>query len=89
MHPRIVTVEPKPQYAVGLTFADGSQGSVDLSRWIKDSKGVFAALRDPAVFNQVAVDENAGTIVWPNGADLDPDVLYELAHGVRTSPSGL
>lgn len=84
MHPRIVAVEPKPPFVVDLTFADGSRGSVDLSRWIRDSRGVFAALRDPAVFTQVTVDHEAGTIVWPNGADLDPDVLYELAHGVRT-----
>ena len=81
MHPHVVAVEPKPSFVVALTFADSSQGSVDLSRWIVPSRGVFAALRDPVVFNQVAVDHEAGTIVWPNGADLDPDVLYELAHG--------
>lgn len=84
MHPRIVAVEPKPPFMVELVFADGPRGAVDLSRWIKHSKGVFAALRDPAVFTQVAVDREAGTIVWPNGADLDPDVLYELALGIRT-----
>lgn len=88
MHPRIVAVEPNPPFAVDLTFADGSRGSADLSRWIKDASGVFAALRDPIIFGQVTVDEEAGTIVWPNGADLDPDVLYELAHGLRTSHSG-
>jgi len=33
-----------------------------------------------AFFNRVAVDREAGTIVWPNGLDLDPDMLYEAAH---------
>jgi hypothetical protein len=84
MRPRIVAASPGPGFTVDLSFADGSRGSVDLSPWIVGSKGVFAALRDPAVFAQVAVDRAAGTIVWPNGADLDPDVLYELAHGVRS-----
>jgi hypothetical protein len=83
MHPRIVAATPRHGYLVDLSFADGSRGSVDLSSWIVGSEGVFAALRDPVVFAQVAVDPAAGTIVWPNGADLDPDVLYELAHGVR------
>ena len=86
MHPRIVAVQPRPPFVVDLRFADGTEAVVDLSYWIKDSKGVFAALRDPSVFAAVTVDSDAGTIVWPNGADLDPDVLYELAHGVRTLP---
>ncbi len=30
---------------------------------------------DPALFRSVRVDAELGTIVWPNGADLDPDVL--------------
>ncbi|WP_242647915.1 DUF2442 domain-containing protein [Candidatus Desulforudis audaxviator] len=33
-------------------------------------------MKDPAFFRQVKVDPGAGTVVWPNGADLDPDVLY-------------
>lgn len=37
---------------------------------------VFGPLRDVDVFASVAVDETGDTIVWPNGADLDPDVLY-------------
>ncbi len=46
-------------------------------------RGIFAALQDPDFFAQVRVDAEAGTIVWPNGADLDPDVLYEAAHGAQ------
>lgn len=37
---------------------------------------VFETLRDRAVFAQVSVDTVAGTICWPNGVDLDPDVLH-------------
>ncbi len=42
MHPRIVAASPKPPLVVELTFADGSRGAVDLSRWITESQSVFA-----------------------------------------------
>ena len=71
-------------YVVELTFTDGSRGSVDLSPWIRGREGVFAALQDPDFFAQVSVDREAGTIVWPNGADLDPDVLFLTARDART-----
>jgi hypothetical protein len=41
---------------------------------------MFEPLRhDPQLFQRVRVDEVLGTIVWPNGADLDPDVLHNDA----------
>jgi hypothetical protein len=40
---------------------------------------VFQALREPSTFARVTVDEYGETIVWPNGADLDPDVIYGIA----------
>jgi hypothetical protein len=43
--------------------------------------GVFAALRDPEEVARLRVDAEAGTIVWPGGADLDPDVLYAAVSG--------
>ena len=84
MHPRITQVQVPGPFRVTLTFADGSAGTVDLAPWIQGRRGVFAALQDPAFFAQVTVDPEAGTIVWPNGADLDPDVLFEAAHGVAS-----
>lgn len=80
MHPRITRVRADESFRVTLAFADGSEGVVDLSSWIAGRRGVFAALQDPAMFARVAVDREAGTIVWPNGADLDPDMLFEAAH---------
>jgi hypothetical protein len=85
MHPRVITVRPLSPFTVELTFADGTRGTVDLSRWIVGSEGVFAALQERAYFRRVTVDPEAGTIVWPNGADLDPDVLYELAQQAHTT----
>lgn len=30
-----------------------------------------------ALFRQVAIDPEAPTLVWPNGADFDPKALYD------------
>ena len=80
MHPRIVAVRVVDAFVVELTFADGSSGQVDLGPDIVGKGGVFEALNDPKVFAQVRVDPASGTIVFPNGVDLDPDALYEDAH---------
>jgi hypothetical protein len=38
-------------------------------------------LQDVDYFSRVAVDPEAGTLVWPNGVDFCPDVLYAEATG--------
>jgi hypothetical protein len=58
-----------------VRYEDGVEGIVDLGSLIS-FRGVFAPLKDPAYFSQVRVDPELGTVSWPNGADLDPDVLY-------------
>ncbi len=60
-----------------LTFEDGAEGEVDLSMW--HWQGVFEPLADPEYFRQVTLDRELGTIVWPNGADLAPETLYNWA----------
>ena len=85
MHPRITGVHVTGPFRVALDFTDGSHGVVDLAPWIAGRRGVFEALQVPTFFAQVAVDHEAGTLVWPNGADLDPDMLYEAANA---SPVG-
>lgn len=58
-----------------LRFEDGVNGEIDLGMLV-EFKGVFEPLRDPEEVSRVRVDPETGTICWPNGADLDPDVLY-------------
>jgi hypothetical protein len=72
---RITAAEPVGAHAVRLTFTDGSAKTVDLAPYMRGP--VFEPLlRDPALFRAIRVDPELGTVVWPGGADLDPDVLY-------------
>ena len=57
-----------------LTFTDGLVRELEFADVL--GEGVFAELRDEAVFAQASVDAVAGTVRWPSGADLDPDVLH-------------
>jgi hypothetical protein len=57
-----------------LGFSDGSSRDVDLTGELHGP--VFGPLDDPDYFAQVRVDDELGTVVWPNGADLDPLVLH-------------
>ncbi len=75
MIPDVVAVEPKGEYRLRLTFDDGTVGEIDVDALVQ-FEGVFEKLREPSEFRKVRVDPESGTVVWPNGADLDPLVLY-------------
>ena len=76
---RIKSVEVLDGFRVRLGFTDGTQGEVDLRPYLRGP--VFEPLtRDRRAFEAVYVDPEAKTIAWPNGADMDPDVLYDLTH---------
>ena len=66
-----------------LVFADGVVGELSLCAVAESGGPLLAPLRDPVFFALVRVDPEAGTVVWPNGADLDPDVLrHAVAAGL-------
>jgi hypothetical protein len=70
-------------YRIWLQFSDGMSGEVDLATSLNGP--VFEPLRDIARFREVRFDPEADTIVWPNGADLAPEYLYEQAIGTTQS----
>ena len=78
---RIVSAKALPGYKLELEFTDGCKGIADVSHLV--GKGVFSAWNDVSLFNQVFVGKITRTVEWPNGLDLDPDVLYERAIGKR------
>jgi hypothetical protein len=72
---RITAVECLETFWVRLSFTDGTQRDVNLDPYLRGP--IFQPLRDDArQFSAVRVDTRLGTITWPNGADIDPDVLY-------------
>jgi Protein of unknown function (DUF2442) len=72
---RIQSVEPLDGFVLRLVFDDGSERQIDLEGELWGP--IFEPLRENhELFRQVRVDEELGTIVWPNGADMDADVLH-------------
>jgi len=72
----VVEVKPLGKKRVFLRFEDGVSGEVDLGS-ILEFTGILAPLLDDAEFAKVRVDVDLGTIVWPNGADVAPELLYD------------
>lgn len=73
---RVSKVEPLPGFRLRVRFNDGKEGMVDMNQLIHGGNaGIFAALREPAVFAQVRVE--MGAVTWPSGQDLAPDAMYQ------------
>lgn len=71
---RVRSVEPLEPWSVRVLFTNGEQRDIDLAPYIAHG-AIFKRVRtDAAFFRTAQVD--GGTITWPNGADIDPDVLY-------------
>jgi hypothetical protein len=81
MLPRISSVKHIRNFELEVGFTDGTLATLDLRGRIDGRGGVFQALQDTDYFKQVVVDREAGTLVWPNGVDFCPDVLYSQATG--------
>jgi hypothetical protein len=70
----VTEVEALEDYRLRLRFDDGEERVVDLSDMLWGTMG--EPLRDPDYFRLVRVDPELRTVVWPNGLDLDPEVLH-------------
>jgi len=81
MFPRVQQVRHLGGHRLELSFTDGATAELDFHPRIANRGGVFRDLENVEFFKGVQVDPEAGTIVWPNGVDFCPDVLYSLATG--------
>lgn len=72
----IIYVRPRKNFFLYLKFEDGLTGVIHLETMLS-FEGIFSPLKEWVYFCLVKVNPDLGTIVWPNGADIDPIVLYE------------
>jgi len=71
----VTSVQIVDGFSVSLEFNTDERKTVDLAPFLRGP--IFEPLkRNPELFNTLRVDVELGTIVWDNGADVDPDVLY-------------
>lgn len=75
----VVDVKPIAPLAIRVQFEDGLVGKVQFEQ--SHLTGVFAALKDPIVFQQAHID--GGAVAWPGDLDLAPDAMYQeiQSHG--------
>jgi hypothetical protein len=82
---RVKSVVPLDGFELRVGFTDGTERVIDVERFLRGP--VFDEIRrDRHVFEAVAVDRELGVVVWPNGADIDPDVLYGLHEPAWAEP---
>jgi hypothetical protein len=72
---RVTGFEVIGPHQLVVRFSDGSRQHIDFRPVLYGP--LFGPLQDLGVFNRVALNSEAGTLVWPNGADFDPSTLHE------------
>ena len=76
-HPiyRILSFEIVSECTQRVQFDDGTDQVIDFRIILAGE--LYGPLRDPQLFNQVRIDPDIHTLVWPNGADFDPATLHD------------
>jgi len=71
---RVVSFEKVAPFTLAVGFDDGTTQVIDFRPVLKGD--LYGALSDVSVFDQVQLDTEVHTLVWPNGADFDPAMLH-------------
>ena len=72
---RVESFEVVAPYTLHVTFGDRTHQMIDFQPVLAGE--LFGPLRDLNLFNQVFLDPEVHTLVWPNGADFDPATLHD------------
>jgi hypothetical protein len=76
-HPiyRVLSFVIEGPHTLRIGFDDGTEQVIDFRPVLAGE--LLGPLRNIAVFNQVRIDPEVHTLVWPNGADFDPATLHD------------
>ncbi len=76
-HPiyRVKSFQIVAPHTLCVQFDDNTEQTINLTPVLAGS--LYGPLRDLSLFNQVKLDAEVHTLVWPNGADFDPATLHD------------
>jgi hypothetical protein len=79
---KVISFEIVGPYTLHITFDDGKEQRINFEPALYGY--YYSPLRDLTLFNQVRLDPEIHTLVWPNEADFDPATLYNWHEGEGT-----
>lgn len=81
-HPiyRVRAFEITGAYTLRIAFDDGTEQTINFQPILAGE--LYGPLKNLSLFNQVRIDPEVKTLVWPNGADFDPATLHDWAQHV-------
>lgn len=74
---RLIDASHAGDYKINVAFKDGTKADIDISDQLWGE--LFEPLQDKDFFSKLKFDAEIRTVVWPNGADLSPEFIYERA----------
>ncbi len=76
-HPiyRVRSFEIVSPYTLIVRFDDTTEQLIDFAPMLAGE--LYSPLKNLDLFNRVRIDQEAHTLVWPNGADFDPATLHD------------
>jgi hypothetical protein len=82
-HPiyRVESFEIIAPYTIRVRFDDNTEQTIDFQPVLAGQ--LYGPLRELSMFNQVKIDAEVKTLVWPNGADFDPATLHDWPEQVE------
>jgi len=72
---KVIDFEQLGPYTLRVSFDDGTSQVIDFEPVLYGA--YYRPLRDPELFEQVRIDPDFHTLVWPNDADFDPETLHD------------
>lgn len=76
-HPiyRVTSFEIVDLYTIKIVFDDNTTQCINFEPVLYGK--LYGPLRDLELFNQVKLDSEVHTLIWPNEADFDPTTLHD------------
>ena len=72
---RVKSLKRLAPYTLQISFDDDTEQTIDFQPVLAGE--LYGPLQDPVVFDQVRIDSEVHTLVWPNSADFDPAILHD------------